>query len=72
MLPVVDFDPAINAVSHHSALVHPDRLGLLPIDNFFITFDGFITVGKCLGWNGDTGTILASCPKNGLMSVNVS
>ena len=32
-------------VSQTSARVHADGLGLLPID-FFITFDGFLTVGK--------------------------
>ena len=32
-------------VSRTNARVHADRLGLLPI-NFFITFDGFLTVGK--------------------------
>ena len=29
-----------------SAVVHADRLGLLPI-NFYLTFDDFVTVGKC-------------------------
>ena len=33
-------------VSQTSALVHADGLGLLPI-NFYITFDGFLTVAKC-------------------------
>ena len=32
-------------VSPTNAKVHADGLGLLPI-NFFITFDGFLTVGK--------------------------
>jgi hypothetical protein len=48
-LPIVAYD-----VSRTNAIVHADRLGLLPID-FFITFDGFLTVGKCqLAWrHGD-------------------
>ena len=33
-------------VSRTSAVVHSDGLGLLPI-HFYITFDGFLTVGKC-------------------------
>ena len=33
-------------VSEKSALVHSDGLGLLPI-HFYITFDDFLTVGKC-------------------------
>ena len=32
-------------VSQTNALVHADGLGLLPIQ-FFITFDGYLTVGK--------------------------
>jgi len=28
------------------AMVHVDGLGLLPI-NFYLTFDGFLTVAKC-------------------------
>ena len=37
-------------VSRTSALLHVHGLGLLPI-SFFITFDGFLTVGKCrLTW----------------------
>jgi hypothetical protein len=37
-------------VSPTSALVHADRLGLLPI-HFYITFDNFLTVGRCrLAW----------------------
>ena len=37
-------------VSTTNALVHADGLGLLPI-HFFITFDDFLTVGKCkLAW----------------------
>ena len=37
-------------VSQTSALVHSDGLGLLPI-SFYITFDDFLTVGKCqLAW----------------------
>ena len=33
-------------VSRTHAQVHADGLGLLPI-NFYITFDGFLTVAKC-------------------------
>ena len=33
-------------VSRTNAVVHADGLGLLPID-FYITFDGFLTVAKC-------------------------
>jgi hypothetical protein len=33
-------------VSRTNALVHSDGLGLLPI-HFYITFDDFLTVGKC-------------------------
>ena len=37
-------------VSRADAVVHADGLGLLPI-NFYITFDDFLTVGKCrLAW----------------------
>ena len=37
-------------VSQTNALVHADGLRLLPI-HFYITFDGFLTVGKCrLAW----------------------
>jgi hypothetical protein len=37
-------------VSRTNALVHADGLGLLPI-HFYITFDDFLTVGKCrLAW----------------------
>ena len=37
-------------ISRTSALVHSDGLGLLPI-HFYITFDDFLTVGKCrLAW----------------------
>ena len=44
-LRVVDFD-----VSRTSALLHVHGLGLLPV-SFFISFDGFLTVGKCrLTW----------------------
>jgi hypothetical protein len=32
-------------VSQTNARLHADGLGLLPID-FYITFDGFLTVGK--------------------------
>jgi len=44
-LRIVAFD-----VSQTNALVHADGLGLLPI-HFYITFDEFLTVGKCrLEW----------------------
>jgi hypothetical protein len=33
-------------VSRTNAVVHADGLGLLPI-YFYITFDDFVTVGKC-------------------------
>ena len=33
-------------VSRTKAIVHADRLGLLPI-HFYITLDGFLSVGKC-------------------------
>ena len=37
-------------VSRTNAQVHAVGLGLLPI-HFYITFDGFLTVGKCqLAW----------------------
>ena len=37
-------------VSRTDAVVHADGLGLLPI-HFYITFDDFLTVGKCrLAW----------------------
>jgi hypothetical protein len=37
-------------VSQTNALVHADGLGLLPI-HFYITFDDFLTVGRCrLAW----------------------
>jgi hypothetical protein len=37
-------------VSRTDAVVHADGLGLLPT-HFYITFDDFLTVGKCqLAW----------------------
>ena len=33
-------------VSRTRAVVHAEGLGLLPI-NFYLTFDGFLTVAKC-------------------------
>ena len=33
-------------ISRTNAVVHADRLGLLPIQ-FYVTFDDFLTVGKC-------------------------
>lgn len=46
-------------VSRTNAQVHAVRLGLLPI-HFYITFDDFLTVGKCrLAWRyrDDIGVI---------------
>jgi hypothetical protein len=46
-------------ISQISALVHSNGLGLLPI-HFYITFDDFLTVGKCrLAWRyrDDIGVI---------------
>jgi hypothetical protein len=46
-------------VSRTNAVVHSDGLGLLPI-HFYITFDGFLTVGKCrLEWRyrDDVGVV---------------
>jgi hypothetical protein len=40
-MPIVAYD-----VSRTSAVVHSDGLDLLPID-FYVTFDDFLTVGKC-------------------------
>ena len=48
------------AVSRTKAVVHADRLGLLPI-HFYITFDDFLTVGKCrLAWRcrDDIGVVI--------------
>ena len=37
-------------VNQTGARLHSDGLGLLPID-FYVTFDDFLTVGKCrLAW----------------------
>lgn len=47
-------------VSRTGAVVHSDRLGLLPID-FYITFDGFLTVARCrLTWRyrDDFGVVI--------------
>ncbi len=47
-------------VSRTSALVHSDGLSLLPI-HFYITFDDFLTVGKCrLAWRcrDDIGVVI--------------
>ena len=40
-MPVVAYD-----VSQTSAVVHSDGLCVLPI-HFYVTFDDFLTVGKC-------------------------
>ena len=50
-------------VSRTSALVHANGLGLLPI-SFYVTFDDFLTVGKCrLAWRyrDDIGIIFERC-----------
>ena len=47
-------------VSRTGAVVHSDRLGLLPID-FYITFDDFLTVARCrLTWRyrDDFGVVI--------------
>jgi hypothetical protein len=37
-------------ITHYSARIYSDRLGLLPLD-FYVTFDNFRTIGKCrLAW----------------------
>ena len=46
-------------VSRTEAVVHADGLGLLPI-HFYITFDNFLTVGKCRlawRWREDIGVV---------------
>ena len=46
-------------VSRTGAVVHSDGLGLLPI-HFYITFDDFLTVGRCrLTWRhqNDIGVV---------------
>jgi hypothetical protein len=47
-------------ISRTGAVVHSDRLGLLPID-FYITFDDFLTVARCrLAWRyrDDFGVVI--------------
>ncbi|MBR0916524.1 hypothetical protein [Bradyrhizobium japonicum] len=47
-------------VSRTGAVVHSDRLGLLPID-FYITFNDFLTVARCrLTWRyrDDFGVVI--------------
>ncbi|MBR0733486.1 hypothetical protein JQ595_32545 [Bradyrhizobium japonicum] len=47
-------------ISQTGAVVHSDRLGLLPID-FYITFDDFLTVARCrLAWRyrDDFGVVI--------------
>ena len=47
-------------VSRTSAVVHSDGLGLVPT-LFYVTFDGFLTVGKCrLAWRcrDDIGVVI--------------
>jgi hypothetical protein len=44
-------------VSQSCARLHSDGLGLLPTD-FYVTFDDFLTVGKCRlawRWHDDVG-----------------
>ena len=46
-------------VSSTSARLHSDGLGLLPMD-FYVTFDDFLTVGKChltWRWQDDVGVV---------------
>ena len=46
-------------VSPTCARLHSDGLGLLPID-FYVTFDDFLTVGKCRlawRWQDDVGVL---------------
>ena len=58
-----------NDVSRTSAVMHSDGLGLLPI-HFYITFDGFLTVGKCrLAWRYRDDVV--SSLKDGLISLSV-
>ena len=56
-------------VSRTNAVVHADRLGLLPI-HFYITFDDFLTVGRCRlawRWRDEIGVVferwLDICPR---------
>jgi hypothetical protein len=54
-IPIVAYD-----INRTSAVVHSDRLGLLPI-YFYVTFDNFLTVGKCrLAWRyrDDIGVVI--------------
>ena len=54
-MPVVAYD-----VSQTSAVVHSDGLGVLPMQ-FYVTFDDFLTVGKCrLTWRdrNDIGVVI--------------
>ena len=47
-------------VSQTSAVVHSDGLGVLPMQ-FYVTFDDFLTVGKCrLTWRdrNDIGVVI--------------
>jgi len=47
-------------ISLAGAVVHSDRLGLLPID-FYITFDDFETVARCRlawRWRDDFGVVI--------------
>lgn len=47
-------------ISQTSAVVHADRLGVLPID-FYITFDDFLTVARCRltwRWRDDFGVAI--------------
>ena len=55
-------------VSRTNAVVHAEGLGLLPI-NFYLTFDGFLTVAKA-GSSGGVGMISASSLKDGLISAS--
>ncbi|MET3968066.1 hypothetical protein [Bradyrhizobium sp. S3.9.1] len=55
-----DLDVIAYEISRTNAVVHSDRLGLLPID-FYITFDNFLTVARCrLTWRyrDDFGVVI--------------
>ena len=58
-------------VSRTNAVVHADGLGLLPI-HFYITFDDFLTVGKCRLALEASGRYWCRLSKDGLISASVS
>ena len=57
-------------VSQTCARLHSDGLGFLPRE-FYVTFDDFITVGRCTSLGG-TMTILVSFLKDGSIPIRVS